>query len=131
MTPYQARSLPAPIVDPATEPYWAAAKEGVLKIRRCTGCGKPHWYPRPVCPYCMADTEWVDAGGGGTIYAVSVTRKAGPIPYAIAYVALDEGVTMLTNIVECDLDTLGIGQRVRVTFADMEGGWKLPVFRPE
>lgn len=130
-TPYQARPCPAPIVDPSTEPYWNAAKQGVLKFRRCTACSKPHWYPRPVCPYCTGDTEWVDAGGGGTIYAVSVTRKAGPIPYAIAYVALDEGVTMLTNIVECDLDSLRIGQRVRVAFADMEGGWKLPVFRPE
>ncbi len=60
----------------------------MLRIRRCISCSKPHWYPRPVCPFCMGDTEWVDAVGTGTIYSVSVTRRAGPIPYAIAYVAL-------------------------------------------
>jgi hypothetical protein len=131
-TEYQPRPIAAPIIDPSTEPYWNAAKEGVLRLRRCTACSKPHWYPRPVCPFCMGDTEWVDAAGEGTIYSVSVTRKAGPVPYALAYVTLDEGVTLLTNIVGCDLDALRIGQRVRVSFAEMqgEGGWKAPVFKP-
>ena len=129
-TPYQPREIAAPILDPSTEPYWNAAREGVLRIRRCTACRQLHWYPRPLCPFCLGDTEWEDAQGGGTIYSVSVTRKAGPIAYALAYVTLDEGVTMLTNIVDCDLDMLRIGQRVTVAFADAEGGWKVPVFKP-
>ena len=45
--------------------------------------------------------------GTGTIYSVSVTRRAGPIAFAIAYVTLDEGVSMLTNIVDCDLEDPG------------------------
>jgi uncharacterized OB-fold protein len=129
-TQYQDRPLAAPVVDPATEAYWNAAKEGVLRIRRCTACGQVHFYPRPQCPFCLGDTEWVDASGRGTIYSVSVTRKAGPIAYAIAYVALDEGVTMLTNIVDCDLDALAIGQPVQVTFKPTEGGWMIPMFKP-
>ena len=51
-------------------------------------------------------------------------------PFAIAYVTLDEGVTMMTNIVECDLDGIAIGQEVEVTFRTTEGGHALPVFRP-
>ena len=66
----------------------------------------------------------------GSGYSVSVTRKAGPIPYAIAYVELDEGPRMLTNIVDCDLDTVHIGQRVKVCFKPMEGGQQLPMFTP-
>ena len=129
-TPHQDRPLPANIVDPATEAYFAAARNGVLRLRQCTGCKKPHWYPRPLCPYCLGDTEWVDAQGGGSIYSVSVTRRAGPTPYAIAYVTLDEGVTMLTNIVDCDLDTLRIGQRVQVCFKPTDGGGVVPMFTP-
>lgn len=129
-TQYLDRPLAAPIVDPVTEAYWNAAREGVLRIRRCTSCGQVHFYPRPQCPFCLGDTEWVDASGRGTIYSVSVTRKAGPIAYAIAYVTLEEGVTMLTNIVDGDLDALAIGQPVQVTFKPAEGGWMIPMFRP-
>jgi len=130
-TPYQDRPLAAPIVDPVTEPYWAAARNGVLRLRRCTTCGKPHWYPRPVCPFCQGDTEWADASGKGTVYSISVTRRAGPIPFAIAYVTLDEGVTVLTNIVDCDLDSVKIGDRVHVVFKDAPDGAKLPMFAPD
>jgi uncharacterized OB-fold protein len=117
-TPYQDRALGAVVVDPATEAYWAGAREGVLRLRRCAVCRKPHWYPRPVCPFC------------GGIYSVSVTRRAGPITYALAFVTLDEGVTMMTNIVDCDLDTLRIGQRVKLCFKPSEGGQPVPMFTP-
>ena len=126
----QDRPLGASITDASTEPFWAAAKEGVLKFRRCTACAKPNWYPRAVCPYCFGDTEWEASKGTGEIYSVSVTRRAGPIPYAIAYVRLDEGVTMLTNITDCDLDALKIGQRVKLVFKPTEDGNHLPMFTP-
>lgn len=129
-TIYQDRPLAPPIIDVATEPYFTAAKQGVLKLRRCTACQEPHFYPRPLCPFCLGDTEWIDAKGTGEIYSVSVTRRAGPIPYAIAYVKLDEGVTMLTNIVDCDLDALRIGQRVKVCFKPADGGAAIPMFTP-
>ncbi len=129
-TRYVDRPLPAPLVDAATEPFWAATREGRLTARRCQSCGKLHWYPRPICPFCQGDTAWEDLSGQGEIYSVSVTRRAGPVPYAIAYVALDEGITLLTNIVDCDLDTVRIGQRVTVTFKPAEDGQRVPMFRP-
>ena len=129
-TAYQDRPLGKVVVDASTETYWAAAREGVLKLRRCTACSQLHWYPRPVCPYCQGDTEWVAAAGTGEIYSLSVTRRAGPIAYALAYVRLDEGVTMLTNIVDCDLDTLRIGQRVQLCFKPDDDGQPVPMFRP-
>jgi uncharacterized OB-fold protein len=59
-----------------------------------------------------------------------VTRRAGPVPFAIAYVTLDEGVTLLTHIIDCDLDEIGIGDRVEVVFRPSESGQLIPVFRP-
>ena len=129
-TMYVDRKLAAPIVDSATEPFFTAAKQGALKIRRCTSCKKPHHYPRPVCPFCMGDTEWETSKGEGEIYSVTVTRKAGPTAFAIAYVRLDEGVTLLTNIVDCDLDALKIGQRVKVCFKPTDGDGAMPMFTP-
>ena len=129
-TLHQDRPLPANLIDPATAPFFAAALQGVLRLRRCTACQKPHWYPRPVCPFCLGDTEWEDASGLGTVYSVTVTRRAGPIPYALAYVALDEGVTMLSNIVDCDLDSVHIGQRVKVCFKPADGGGVVAMFTP-
>lgn len=129
-TPYADRPLAAPHVDAATEFFWHAAREGRLCVRRCKSCDRLHWYPRPLCPFCLGETQWGTASGMGTIYSVSVTRKAGPIPYAIAYVTLDEGVTMLTNIVDCDLDTIRIGQRVKVCFKSAEDGAMIPMFTP-
>jgi len=129
-TPYVDRPLAAPHVDAATEFFWHAAREGQLYTRRCKSCGKLHWYPRALCPFCQGDTEWSLLSGEGTIYSVSVTRKAGPTPYAIAYVALDEGITMLTNIVDCDLDSLRIGQRVKACYKPAEGDALIPMFTP-
>ena len=67
--------------------------------------------------------------GRGIVYSYSVMRRV-PAPYALAYVTLDEGVTMMTNLVDCDLDAIRIGQRVRVVFKPTDGGPPVPMFTP-
>jgi uncharacterized OB-fold protein len=124
------RTIPTPPVSPETRPFWDAAEEGRLLIKRCTACGRPHHYPRSICPFCWSDrTEWVAASGRGTIYSYSVMRRV-PVPYAIAYVTLDEGITMMTNIIDCDLERIRIGQPVRVVFRPTDGGPPVPMFTP-
>ena len=81
-----------------------------------------------LCPFCFSDeTEWREAAGTGTIYSFSVMRRA-EMPYAIAYVTLAEGPTMMSNIVDCDLDAIRIGQRVRLVFKPAENGQPVPMF---
>ena len=124
------RKISAPAVNLETQHFWDAAAEGKLLIKKCSACGEPHFYPRTHCPFCFSDkTEWVEASGRGTIYTYSVMRRA-PIPYAIAYVTLAEGPTMMTNIVDCDLDAIRIGQAVRLVFKPSEGGAPVPMFTP-
>jgi hypothetical protein len=124
------RSIPAPPVNVENQPFFDAAAQGRLLIKRCAACGQAHHYPRAICPFCSSDrTEWREASGQGTIYSYSVMRRVSP-PYALAYVTLDEGVSMMTNIVECDFDAIRIGQRVRVVFVPTEGGPPVPMFRP-
>ncbi len=124
------RKFPAAIPNPETQAFWDAATRGKFLIRRCAACGKAHWYPRAICPFCFSDrTEWAEASGKGTIYTFSVMRRA-PVPYAIAYVTLAEGPTMMTNLVECDFAALRIGQEVRLVFTPTEGGPPVPTFTP-
>ena len=66
----------------------------------------------------------------GVIYTFSVTRRGAGAPYCIAYVTLDEGPTLMTNIVDADLDAVRIGQRVQVVFKKSEGGSSIPMFTP-
>ncbi len=128
------RTYPAPNISLETEAYWAAANEGKLLMKKCGDCGKTHFYPRAICPHCHGgNTEWYEASGKGVIYSYSVMRR-GATPYAIAYVTVDEGITMMTNIVDCDYDALAVGQAVEVTFRQSDGGGghdqAIPVFRP-
>jgi uncharacterized OB-fold protein len=124
------RKIPAPEPNPETKPFWDAATEGRLLIKKCVTCGQVHFYPRAICPFCGSDkTEWVTASGRGTVYSYSVMRRV-PIPYALAYVTLAEGVSMMTNIVDGDLDAIRIGQPVTVAFKPSDGGPPVPMFRP-
>ena len=124
------RKIPAPPVNPEVQPFFDAAAQGRLLVKRCTACGQMHHYPRAICPFCGQDaTEWREASGRGTIYSYSVMRRV-PVPYALAYVTLEEGVTMMTNIVDCDLDAIRIGQAVRVVWKPTDGGPPVPMFTP-
>ena len=123
--------IPAPSVNPENKPYFDAAAEGKLLVKQCGACGEFHHYPRSLCPHCFSDrTEWREAKGTGTVYSYSVLRRGVPVPYCIAYVKLDEGISMLTNIVDCDLDAVRIGQEVKVVFRQSEGGAAVPMFTP-
>ena len=126
----QQRTIPSPSRSVENEALWAAANEERLMIPRCGDTGKFFWYPRNISPYTLSDNvEWVAASGKGTIYTYSIMRRADP-NYAIAYVTLEEGVTMMTNIVDCDFDSLAIGQAVELAFYTTEDGQKVPVFKP-
>ena len=128
--PAQERKIQAPQPNPETQAFWKAAEEGKLMIGKCQACGETHFYPRAICPFCFSDrTVLQEASGNATVYTYSVMRRA-PVPYAIAYVTLAEGPTMMTNIVDCDLDQIRIGQRVRLVFKPSEGGPPAAMFTP-
>jgi uncharacterized protein len=126
----QPRKIQAPVPNLETQAFWDAAAQGKLMLGKCDACGKLHYYPRAMCPFCLSDkTRLQQVSGDGTIYTYSVMRRA-PIPYAIAYVTLAEGPTMMTNIVDCDLDQIRIGQPVSLVFKESDGGPPVPMFTP-
>jgi uncharacterized OB-fold protein len=123
------RKIPAPPVNAENARYYEAAAQGKLLVGHCGACNAFHCYPRVLCPHCLSErTDWREASGRGVVYAYSVMRRGVPEPYAIAYVALDEGVTMLANLVDCDFDAIRIGRKVRAVFKAAEGGAIVPLF---
>jgi len=130
------RKLLAPQPNPETDAFWDGLGEGVLRIKTCESCGQPHYYPRHICPHCGSKkTRWLESAGCGEIYSLSVMRRGEGAPFAVAYVTLDEGPALMTNLVADDLDALAIGQRVRLapqaSDADTVGdGPSLPFFTP-
>lgn len=124
------KTYPAPKENPETTPFWEAARDHKLLIKRCNSCGEAHYFPRSICPFCFSDdTVWEESAGTGEIYTFSIMRKAKPGPYAVGYVTLAEGPSVLTNFVDCDFDALRIGQPVKVVFKETEGA-PIPFFTP-
>jgi uncharacterized protein len=119
----------APETNPEIKPFFDGTAAGKFLIPRCKSCKKTHWYPRALCPFCFGETAWEEASGDGTIYSLSVMKRA-ETPYVMAYVTLAEGPTMMTNIVDGDMDALKIGQKVKLKLVPTEGGPPMPVFAP-
>ncbi len=127
---------PEPPTNPETEAYWQATTEDRLLFRQCADCGEISHPPRTICPDCFSEnTTWIDSSGRGQIYSYTVIRQArgdyGDVtPYVLAYVELEEGPRMVTNVVECDPDTLDVGMPVEVVFDPASEDASLPRFRP-
>lgn len=126
---------PVPEVSPETAPYWEAAAEGALLLCECQSCNLQYYYPRARCPDCLSDDiEWVEADGTGTVYAHTATEIVSgwpeeDLPLVLAYVELDEGPRVLTNLLNCGPDDVEIGAPVEVAFVDTaESDVAIPVF---
>ena len=132
MSEAQDPQLP-PAVNPETKPFWDAAAQGKLLVQALHGLRRAALLSArhlPVLPLRRHRVAWRPAGTG-TIYTYSVMRRRARCRTRIAYVTLDEGVTMMTNIVDCDFDaTERSARRVKVVFKPSEDGPPVPMFTP-
>ena len=137
MTETLEKTIPAPppLINVETKQFWDATAEGKLLLPRCKECSTVIWYPRAFCPACSSfDLEWIEASGRGTIYSYTINRRGQgdyrDLAYVLAYVELEDGPRVLTNIVDADFEKLGVGQPVEVVFHATSNGAALPRFKP-
>lgn len=124
------RKIPSPPESVECKEFWEGCNAEKLMIPRCKDTNQFYWYPRNLSPFTLTDNiEWVEASGKATLYSHSTLRRAKP-PYCLAFVTLEEGVTIMTNIVDADFDALEIGQAMQLAFYETENGQKVPVFKP-
>jgi uncharacterized OB-fold protein len=126
---------PLPYIHSETKAYWEGAQRHELLIRRCRACGAYHFYPRDFCPSCFSfDVDWVKASGRGVIYSFTICHRPAQafeddVPYNIVLVELEEGIRMMSAVVECRGDDLKIGMRVEVVYDDVTAEVTLPKFK--
>jgi uncharacterized protein len=113
--------------------YWEHTARGVLPLRECADCGAKRIYLTAVCPVCESvEWRWVPASGRGTVYSASLNHyrmtDEFPAEYVVAMVDLEEGVRVMTNIVDADPADVVIGAPVHVVFTALDDGKQLPVF---
>ena len=127
--------------EPDTQPFWDATRENKLMYQVCNGCSGVIFYPRAHCPSCGGlENTWKESTGNGTVYTYSVvTQSRHPAfkdlgPYAVAYVDLDEGFRLMTNIVNVKdpIHDISCGMKVKVFWHKQgDGEISLPMFEPE
>jgi uncharacterized OB-fold protein len=122
-----------PVPDAVSGPFWEGVAEGVLRLQRCRTCGRHVFYPRAVCPHCTgAELEWVEAAGTGRVHSFTVVHRApaeyrDEVPYVVALVDLDEGVRLMTRLVDVAPAEVRVEMPVEVS---IRGEPRLPYFRP-
>ena len=127
---------PLPVVTRSTEAFWTGGAREELLIHRCRACG--YWVHPPAgfCPACEGRDVTPEAvSGRATVATFTVNhQKWEPdldVPYVMALVELEEQpeVRLATNIVNCAVEDVAIGMRVRVLFEQHEDVW-VPLFEP-
>lgn len=122
-----------PVPDAVSQAFWEGVAEGVLRLQRCRACGHHVFYPRAVCPHCLsAELDWVEASGRGRVHSFTVVHRAPAdyreeVPYVVALVDLDEGVRMMTRLLDVEPAAVDVGMAVEVA---IQGEPRLPYFRP-
>jgi uncharacterized OB-fold protein len=132
------RPLPQPITA-ETKPFWDGLREQKLMLPKCCDCGRVFFYPRILCPHCHSrNVGWIQGSGRGKLYSfeiayqtISRAFKVKP-PYVLAMIELDEGVRMLSNLVEVEPDPKKIrcDMPVEIVYQKLTDEVTLPLFRP-
>lgn len=128
---------PLPVESGETKPFWDACREGRFLIQRCRVCGKYQYHYRGFCSHCWTgEIEDVTASGRGSVWSYTVVHRnrmpgfQEEVPYVVALVELDEGVKVLSNIINCAPGKVKIGLPVRLTFVRADETWNIPMFEP-
>jgi uncharacterized OB-fold protein len=135
---------PVPVPDEQSAPFFAAAVEGTLLLRRCRACTRfmspTAGIGAPVRPRCVAcfsgDVEWAPSSGRAALYSFVIMHQlydeafAAEVPYNIALVETEEGVLLTSQVVGCANGELEIGMALDVVFERMSETVAVPKWRP-
>ncbi len=92
---------------------------------RCGICGTVYFPPRDVCRKCRRNSlgrmERVPLPRKGTVLTFTVVHQAqkgfdDQVPYVMAMVEFEGGITVLGQVVDCDPEDVRIGMEVKPVF---------------
>jgi uncharacterized OB-fold protein len=131
-----AYAKPLPTLTGLSKEFYQWCKQGELRFQRCTGCAVWRHVPREMCAECGSfDWEWARSSGRGRVYTWTVAVRAmhpafqGDVPYAPVVVEMEEGVRLLSRVVDCTPEDLQMDMPVEVVFEAASEEVTLPLFR--
>jgi uncharacterized OB-fold protein len=90
---------------------------------KCTNCDGVYFPPRVICPKCRrkGKIENIQFTGKGKIHSFSIVETPTDdfktiSPYAVAIIDLEEGARLTSQLVDCDLNEIEIGDPVEMVF---------------
>ena len=129
-------SKPLPHLQGLAKEFYDWCRQRELRFQRCRGCGAWRHVPREMCAACGSwEWEWARSSGRGTVFTWTVAARAmhpafqADVPYAPVVVEMEEGVRLVSVVVETAPDALVIGMPVEVVFDDVTPEVTLPKFR--
>jgi uncharacterized OB-fold protein len=130
-----APTRPDPVFTPDAIFFWEGAARGELLGQRCADCKKITHPPRRMCPACHSvRRETVQLSGRGKVASFVIPRHPAPIGFPeapiVALIELEEGIRLVSNLVETTFDAVRGGLAVEVRFVPTRGGKAVPVFAP-
>ncbi len=93
-----------------------------LEAVKCKQCQKILFPPRLICPSCKSrQFDKVNLKPEGKILSYTIIRIApsqfvDQAPYALAIIELDDGVRIMAQVADCNLEKLAIDMRVNIEF---------------
>jgi len=127
---------PLPLMRGFTEQFYEHCRNGELRFQRCNACGKWRHVPRYTCAGCGSwDWEWAPSSGRGRVFSWTVVRRpmhpdfAEEVPYAPAIIEMEEGVRLVSWVVDCPPEEIRTGMPVEVLFEAVTPEVTLPKFR--
>lgn len=134
-SPRPTPSHPLPAMQGLTGEFYEWCRKGELRFQRCE-CGTWRHVPRETCARCGSFTwEWARASGRGRVFTWTVAVRpmhpafANDAPYAPVVVEMEEGVRLVSQVVDCPPDALAIDMPVTVVFEAVSDAVTLPRFR--
>ena len=127
---------PLPELKGLNKEFYDHCKAHNLSFQRCLSCRTWRHVPRDMCDECGSDQwEWAKSSGKGKIFSWTVVHRAlhpsfkEDIPYGVAIVEMDEGVRIVSQVVDCPTDEIRLGMPVTIVYDDVTPEVTLPKFR--
>lgn len=135
MADHSGKNFPRPTAETAA--FWEGCTNHQLKVQCCDDCGHYQFYPRIFCTQCSSkQVSWVAVTGRGRVRSFTICRHAvskayaAEAPYVVALIQLEEGPTMMSNVVQCDVQDVKVGMPVEVMFEEWSEEISIPKFYP-
>lgn len=109
-------------IQSADQRYFEYLSQNVFEIPKCGKCGKFHFFPRVLCPFCGSENlQWAAPTGFATVYSTTTVRRQEG-DYNVSLIELEEGPRLMSRVEGIYPDEVRIGLKVRTHILQREDG---------